>query len=232
LFSRASCALRLKSYFNSSIAGGPVRKRADERRGIQTETPRSIAGVQENIMSITAFRAVSIGLLAGLATFLALGPGAGHGPQLWAAFIAWASFIHLGGGLEGLKKTIIHNVFGALSGAVALGFATQFPSGSSIDYPAWAAIGVASTICAVVLASRLPAFSDVASSLLGYVAIFIAAAPDIRMQKIVAPNLENPIVGVFASLIIGALLAFIAEAIADFLRKRLLRGGAGSTAGA
>jgi hypothetical protein len=196
----------------------------------ETETPRTFAGAQENIMNITAFRAVSIGLLAGLTTFLALGPGAGHGLHSWAIFIAWASFIHLGGGLEGLKKTILQNFFGALLGSVALGFATQLPSGISISYPAWAAIGVALTICAIVLASELPAFSDVSSSLLGYVAILIGALPEISVEKIVAPNLGNPIIGVAASLIIGALLAFIAEAIADFLFSRLSRSGAGSTA--
>ena len=180
-------------------------------------------------MSIIAFRAVSIGLLAGVATFLTLGPAAGHGLRSWAVFIAWASFIHLGGGLEGLKKTISHNLFGAFLGSLALGFATQLPAGLSISYAAWASIGVALGICAIVLASKLPALSDIASSLLGFAAILIGALPDVSIEKMVTPSLENPIVGVVASLILGALLAFIAEAIADLLRKRWPQRGAGST---
>jgi hypothetical protein len=175
-------------------------------------------------------RAASIGLLAGLTTFLVLGPSAAYGSQIWAVFLAWASFLLLGGGLDGLRKTIVHNLFGVIVGLAALAFATQQPSVAEISYAAWAAIGVALTVGVIVLASKLSALSNIPASLLGYVAVLVAALPDYRLDKILAPNLENPVIGVVASLIAGALLAYVAEAIADYLRARLPQDRAGEPA--
>jgi hypothetical protein len=198
--------------------------------GFKWKCADSLRARRRIVMSIVVIRAVSIGLLAGLATFLTLGPSVGYGLQIWAVFIAWACFFHLGGGLEGLKKTIIHNLFGVIVGVVAMGFATQLPSGILISYAAWAAIGVAVTICVIVLASQIPMLADVPSSLLGYVAILMATLPDNRLERMLAPALENPILGVVASLVVGASVAFVAEVVADFLHARFARAGAGAAA--
>ena len=71
-------------------------------------------------MDIISALAVSIGLLAGVATWLFLGPMGGLGLSLWAAFVAWATFYHCGGKEAGLQKTIVHNIFGAFLGWLAL----------------------------------------------------------------------------------------------------------------
>jgi hypothetical protein len=181
-------------------------------------------------MNILVFRAVIIGMLAGLATFLTLEPTTAYGLQIWAILIAWACFFHLGRGLDALKMTIIRNLFGVLVGVVAMGLAAQFPAGAHMSFAAWAAIGVGVTICAIVLASQIPLLADVPTLLLGYVAILVATLPDSRLERLLAPGLENPILGVVASLVAGAVLAFSAEAAAEFLHNRLARAGAGSAA--
>jgi hypothetical protein len=181
-------------------------------------------------MSATVYRAVSVGLLAGAATFLALGPSAGYGSQIWAVFIAWATFCHLGGGLAGLHRTITHNLFGVVVGVVALVFATQQPFGLAVSFPLWAAAGVALTIGMIVLASKAAPLSDAPASMLGYVAALVAALPDYRLERILSPGLENPAVGLVASLVMGALLAFVADGAAELLRQRFSRSEARSTA--
>jgi len=174
-------------------------------------------------MKATVFRAVSVGVLAGVATFLALGPSAGYGSQIWAVFLAWASFFHLGGGFAGLRKTIVQNLFGVAMGIIALVFATQQPATLAVGYAVWAAFGVALTVSVLVLASKFALLSDVPASLLGYVAALVVALPDFRLDKILAPSVENPLVGLIASLICGALLAFAAESVTDALRARAER---------
>jgi len=56
---------------------------------------------------------VSIGVLGGVATYLALGPLAGF-ILIWGIFIGWATFFALGGDNAALKKGITCNVFGAV----------------------------------------------------------------------------------------------------------------------
>ena len=54
-------------------------------------------------MSALIALAVSIGVLAVVATFLALGPLAAFNVQIWQIFIAWACFYHSGGKTDGAQ---------------------------------------------------------------------------------------------------------------------------------
>ena len=58
-------------------------------------------------MSLLFALAISIGLLAVVATWLFLGPLAAFHMQVWQAFVAWASFFHNGGKGDGLVKTVV-----------------------------------------------------------------------------------------------------------------------------
>ena len=57
---------------------------------------------------------VSIGVLAGFATFLAVGPLAGVF-FIWAATISWAAYFALGGDDAAAKNIAICGVFGVFS---------------------------------------------------------------------------------------------------------------------
>lgn len=176
-------------------------------------------------MSIVTFRAVSIGVLGGLAAFLILGPASVYGVQLFALFVGWAGFYHFGGKLEGLRKTVVHYLFGAALGWLALVVVTQLPYGAAIGLPAFAGIAVAITLGLLVLASKLPALSDFSVAILGYAAVLGLALGDNRVDKILVPSLENPLVIAAVSLIVGAILGFVSETLAEALRKYVpLRG--------
>jgi hypothetical protein len=168
-------------------------------------------------MSITSFRAVSVGALGGLAAFLALGPAAPYGAQLFAALIGWAGFTHFGGKLDGLTKSIPHYVFGVALAALALVAATRLPYGEAIGAAAWTAIAVAITLVLLVLASKLPALSEWPVSLAAYATLLATT----RADDIVALAPNNPALLTALSLIVGAILAFAAERLAEALQKYL-----------
>ena len=171
-------------------------------------------------MNLIASRAISIALFGGLVAFLSLGPAAGYGPQILAVFIAWASYYHFNRKLEGLKKSLITNLFGAAWGAVAVAFLSQQERfGAGVHFPAWAAIGVVITLAALVLATRLSLFDDIAGLLLGYVAMAGTALQSAKLDIILSPSLENPVISVALSLIVGAALAYVADMIAEALAK-------------
>lgn len=182
-------------------------------------------------MSIVISRAVGAAVLAGAATFVILGPGAGYGVQIWAVLVAWASFHRFNGKFEGLKSTLINNLFGAILGWLALILVTQLPYGATIGLAAWAGVAVAITIGGLVFASKLPALGEISVSLLGYATILGLALGEDRSDKVLTPSLENPLVIAALSLIAGAILAFVAEAAAEALRKYIpLRGQRAETA--
>ncbi|MBU3887510.1 MULTISPECIES: DUF1097 domain-containing protein [Methylosinus] len=171
-------------------------------------------------MSITSFRAVSVGALGGLAAFLALGPAASYGAQLFAALIGWAGYMQFGGKLEGLKKSIPHHLFGVLLAAVALVAATRLPYGETIGVAAWTAIAVAVTLVLLVLASKLPALAEWPVSLAAYATLLATTHADDLLA--LAPN--NPALLAALSLIVGAVFGYAAEQLAEALQKLPLPG--------
>ncbi|MBG0810522.1 DUF1097 domain-containing protein [Methylosinus sp. H3A] len=168
-------------------------------------------------MSITSYKAVSVGALGGLAAFLALGPAAPHGAQLFAALIGWAGYQHFGGKLEGLKKSVLHYLFGVFLAALALVVSTRLPYGETIGDAAWTAIAVAITLGLLVLASKLPALGEWPVALLAYATLFATT----RADEIVALAPSNPVLLAALSLIVGAIFAFAAEHLAEALQKYL-----------
>lgn len=171
-------------------------------------------------MSIAYFRAVSVGALGGLAAFLALGPAAPYGAQLFAALIGWAGYAHLGGKLEGLKKSVPYNLLGVALAAVALLAANHLPYGEAIGAPAWTAIAVAVTLIALVLSANLPALAEWPVSLAAYATLLATTRAD--ELTTLAPT--NPALLAALSLIAGAILGYAAEQLAEALSKLPLPG--------
>ena len=71
-------------------------------------------------MDLVTALALSIGLLGGVATYLYLSDPLVLGLQIWAAFIAWASFYHCGGKIQGFISSVLANLWGVLWGALTL----------------------------------------------------------------------------------------------------------------
>jgi hypothetical protein len=172
-------------------------------------------------MNMIIIRAIGVALLGGLAAFLAFGPGAAYGLHALALLLGWASYSRFGGKLDGLAKSVAHSLAGAILGLAAIAFATQHAEfGRSVDFPIWAAIGVAVTLALLVLATRVALFADFVALLLGYAAM-AGTAQGVQLEDFLAPSLGNPALGAVLSLLIGALLACGADMLAEALGRTL-----------
>jgi Protein of unknown function (DUF1097) len=170
-------------------------------------------------MDLITALAVSIGVLGGIATYVMLSP-IGMGLQIWAAFIAWATFYHCGGKEAGLTKTITHTIFGAIMAYIALLLVVHVPLGATLGVPLWAGICVLITVFILVYAAKAPALSDIPASVYGYAAVAGLALAGNKLGALTTASMENPFVNVAISLIIGAVLGYISEKIAGALVKK------------
>ncbi len=152
---------------------------------------------------------VSIGLLAVVATWLFFGPLAALNFQIWQAFIAWASFYHCGGKVDGAQKTAICMSFGAVVGMLSVMLAGQLGVLGAFAAPVAVGIGAA----AIVLAAHLPILSTIPSCVYG----FASVAGLILLGKDMTPM--NAIVPTIGSILIGTAFGWLSETIGGKLAK-------------
>ena len=95
--------------------------------------------------------AVSVGVLAIVATWLFFGPLAETDAQVWQAFVAWGAHYHCGGKLKGTRDAAICMSWGAVVGMLSVMLAGHL--GALGDFGAPVAVGVGATV--IVLSSRL-----------------------------------------------------------------------------
>jgi Protein of unknown function (DUF1097) len=152
---------------------------------------------------------VSIGLLAVVATWLFLGPLAAMHFQIWQAFIAWASFYHCGGKVDGAQKTAICMSFGAVVGMLSVMLAGQLGALGALAAPVAVGIGAA----VIVLAAHLPILSTIPSCVYG----FASVAGLILLGKDMTPM--NAIVPTIGSIIIGTAFGWLSETLAGKMAK-------------
>lgn len=154
--------------------------------------------------SLTAL-SVSIGVLAGLATFLAVGPLAGLF-FIWATTIAWAAYFALGGDTDAAKNTVICGIFGVFMAWYAAVQLTNISADATLGFPAMAAIVVTISVIVSCLAANLKVLSCIPATVLGYSATFayMLQTPEILSKEVllgVAWN--NPLLVISFSLIAG-----------------------------
>jgi hypothetical protein len=149
---------------------------------------------------------ISIGVLAGIFTWFALTVthiGSWQAPfVVWIGFAAWACFYAAGGGTAGLLKALASNASGAVWGWAILWVATHLSASSA------AVLG---------LCVALGAFGMCVQAAWGPLAFipgaFVGAAAYFGNQGIFWATL--------ASLVLGAVLAFASERLADVIEKTL-----------
>lgn len=164
-------------------------------------------------MSLIPALAVSIGVLGGIATWLFLGPAASFNLQIWAAFIAWGCFYHVGGKEAGLKNTIVHNIFGAVTAWIALLLITQIPLAGTLGLPVWAGICVGVMVVIVVLAASNPNFSIIPAAVYGFASTAAYALLGTKLDTLLSASLTNPLLIVPLSMIIGAVFGYVSEKV-------------------
>ena len=170
-------------------------------------------------MGIVTALAVSIGLLGGVATYLYLSDFLGLGLQIWAAFIAWASFYHCGGKIGGFTKSVLANLWGIVWAVLTLLAITKLGFAETLGLPVWAGICVAIGVGLMVLGAKIPIFSAIPASVYGYAATGGFALLTNAVAGLTAPTLAKPAVVIAISMIGGAIFGLISEAVAGAIAK-------------
>ncbi|NOT11064.1 MAG: DUF1097 domain-containing protein [Methylococcaceae bacterium] len=155
--------------------------------------------------SLTAL-SLSIGVLAGFATFLAVGPLSGLF-FIWAATIAWAGYFAFGGNKEALIKTIVCEIFGVFMAWVTAIEITNIPSDAALGFPLMAAIAVCGSVIVTCLAANIPQLSTIPASVLGYSSTFayLLQTPNkLTKDVLLGISIDNPLVIISISIVIGA----------------------------
>ena len=156
-------------------------------------------------MHLVTALAIVIGVLGAIATYLFVGNVTGLGLQIWACFIAWASFFHCGGGEAGLKNSVVANIWGSLCATVALILVTQASGGS---VPVISAI-VGVTVAVMILGAHVPLLAAIPAAVYGYACT--AAFP------MSAAIQTSPFLNISISMAIGGLFGYLSGKIAGML---------------
>jgi hypothetical protein len=159
--------------------------------------------------SLTAL-SLSIGGLAGIATYLAVGPLSGIF-LIWAATIAWAAYFALGGDTNALKNTVVCGIFGVFMAWLTAIELTFIPPGAALGFPLLASLAVAVSVVAMCLAANIPALAAIPASVLGYSSAFafLLQTPDrLTRDMLLSFTFHNPLIVISVSFIVGAAFGF------------------------
>jgi Protein of unknown function (DUF1097) len=171
--------------------------------------------------SLTAL-SLSIGVLAGLATYLAVGPLSGIF-LIWAATIAWAGFFAFGGNKEALTKTMECGIFGVCMAWLTAIQITNIPPTAVLGFPLMAAIAVTVSVIVTCLAANIPRLSTIPGSVLGYSSTFayLLQTPD-KMTKdvLLSFSFNNPLIIISVSIVVGCYFGLYSAKLAERWTKK------------
>jgi hypothetical protein len=171
-------------------------------------------------MSQLAALSLSIGILGGIATWAFLAVG---GVLIWAAFVAWGCFFHTGGDANALRGTIIGNIFGAVTATVAALVILTVPAAEVLGLPLWAGIVVAVTAWLICIAANIKLFAVIPANVYGYACTFafLLQTPEkLSVAALTSVSLNNGLIVVALSMVIGALLGFVSGKLGAALTKK------------
>jgi hypothetical protein len=154
-------------------------------------------------------------VLGAIATWLFLGP-LGGALAIWAAFIAWGCYFHCGGKEQGLQTAIVNNAAGAVIGGLTL-LAAGAAFGGSMPAAVWPAICVGVGVAAMVLLANMPMFSVIPAQVYGFASVVAYTLMKDAGGSLTAVSMENPVVVVILSMIIGAAFGYVSEKLAGML---------------
>jgi hypothetical protein len=167
-------------------------------------------------MSTNTALAISVGVLGAIATWLFLGP-LGGALAIWAAFIAWGCFFHCGGKEHGLQSAILCNAAGAIIAGITLVVATKAGLADKLGLPVWAGICVGIGVAAMVLLGNIPMFASIPAQVYGFASVVAYTLMKDAAGSLTAVSLENPVVIVILSMIVGAVFGYVSEKVAGML---------------
>jgi hypothetical protein len=166
-------------------------------------------------MSSNTALAISVGVLGAIAAWLFLGP-LGGALAIWAAFIAWGCFFHCGGKESGLQSAILGNAAGAVIGGLTL-LAAGAAIGGSLPAAVWPAICVGIGVAAMVLLGNVPIFASIPAQVYGFASVVAYTLMKDAGGSLTAASMENPVVVIILSMIVGAVFGYVSEKVAGML---------------
>jgi hypothetical protein len=172
---------------------------------------------------------LSIAVLGAVWAYLALGP---LSPLLvWAGFIAWGCYFHTGGDTKALVKTICGNAYGALVAWIALLIIFKTGIAGAGTMAIAAVVGV--TVFFLVIVASIDQLSAVPANVYGYAstvayslhqASAAGATPDARgtgpLQNLTTAGLDNPLVLLIISMVIGAVAGHLSGMLSKAITKK------------
>ncbi len=164
---------------------------------------------------------VSIALLAGVATFLAVGPCSGYF-FIWAATIPWAAYFFLGATDEALKNTIVCSIFGVGMAWVTALILTGIPATTTLGVPAMTAIIVCAAVLVMCLAADIPALATIPASVLGYSSTFaylLQTPGKLTKDVLLSISFDNPLLVISVSIVFGTFLGKLYDQLSAKLTK-------------
>ena len=167
---------------------------------------------------------VSIAVLGAIWAFLALGPLGGI-VLVWAGFVAWGCFFHTGGDDQALVKTIVGNVYGVIIAWIALLIIVNVPVEGLGTV--WPAIVVGVTVFFLVIVASIDKLSAVPAQVYGYastVAYSLHQATDAEagsgpLANLASASMQNPLLLLILSMVVGALFGWASGKLAGALTK-------------
>jgi Protein of unknown function (DUF1097) len=148
---------------------------------------------------------VSIGVLAGVATFLAVGPLSGIF-FIWAATIAWAAYFLLGANQEAVCKNITCGIFGVVMAWATALLLTEISPTTMMGFPFMAAFTVCAAVIVMCLAANIPQLATIPSSVLGYSSTFayLLQTPEkLTKSVLLGLDISNPLLVISISFVVG-----------------------------
>lgn len=164
---------------------------------------------------------LSIGGLAGVATFFAVGPLAGVF-LIWAATIPWAVYFLLGANKEAVCKNITCSIFGVVMAWVTALMLTEISPDTMLGFPFMAAFTVALSVIVLCLAANIPQLATIPCSVVGYSLTFayLLQTPEkLTKAVLLGASLDNPLVVISISIVIGTYLGVYSAEFAGKLEN-------------
>lgn len=159
----------------------------------------------------------SIGILAGAATFFAVGPLSGYF-FIWAATIPWAAYFALGANDAAFKGALICSIFGVVMAWITAFLLLNVPADTILGFPLMAALTVTIAVIVMCLAATIPQLSAIPASVFGYSMTFayLLQTPD-KMTKdvLLGVSFSNPLVVISVSIVIGVYLGKFSAQLAE-----------------
>lgn len=153
--------------------------------------------------------AISIGALAAVATYLCLGTT--FGLQVWALFVGWGSFYHVGGGTDGLTKSAINHAWGVAVAAITL-FVVGTVGGSVLV----TSVIVGVSVVVLVMGAHTAAFSTIPAGVYGYASTAaFSLLTGVAIGEVAA--MGGAALIVLISMIIGNVFGFVSEKVAGVM---------------